>query len=334
MEIVTKPFEAKYREGVVDVLQYLWHEELDERFAHFDWLYFGNPSHPDPLAVVAVNENDEVMGFRGWVPGIIKTDGNAYLVARAADVVVSPKARRQGVFSKMTVYSLSYLKDNGVQAILNLSSNSQSNPGYRKLGWVTMAHKNIWYQLLPPLLTSKKNTLKDKIQLKLGSQTVFLYPYIPRGLKIPTSNDLSFSMEDGQLDWFSMRPYTKYVTLTAYNTNEDLEALFIIDIEGQMSRLLFFYCKDISKSKKYFKILKPYIEKRIISAWGWALSEKNRLLLKKMGFICIPFYEKLRKKPPILVRSIGDTEVTDNWIIERKDIRDRKNWNINLIDDF
>ena len=335
MEIIIKPFEPKYREGVVDVLQFLWHEEQDERFAHFDWLYYENPNHPETLAVVAVDENDEVMGFRGWVPGIIKIDGNVFIVARAADVVVSPKARRQGVFSKMTVSSLSYLKDKGVHAILNLSSNSQSNPGYRKLGWVTMAKKNIWYQLLlPSFLSSKEYILKDKVQIKCGRHSVFLFPYIPQGLRIPTSNELSFSMEDGQLDWYAKRPCTKYVTLTAYNEVGNLDALYIVDIEEKMARLLYFYCNDTTNSKKYFGLLKPYIGRRIISAWGWALSEKNTKLLKKLGFIEIPFYEKIREKPPILVRSIGDSNNDNNWKIGGRDIRDCDNWNINKIDDF
>lgn len=334
MKITTKPFESKYREGVVDVLQHLWHEGRDERFAHFDWLYFGNPSHPEPLAVVAVNENDEVMGFRGWVPGIVKINGNEYLVARAADVVVSPKARRQGVFSKMTVYSLSYLKENSVHAILNLSSNSQSNPGYRKLGWIAITQLNIWYRILmPSLLHSKQKILNDKIQLIFGKHSVSLYPYIPKGLIAAESEGLAFSMEDGQLDWYANRPYKKYITLTANNAEGKLDALYIVEIEEKMARLLYFYCKDPSHTR-FFKILQPYIGRYIISAWGWALSERNKSLLKKMGFVRIPFYERIKKKPPILVRSIGDPEDDNNWKIEGKDIRDINCWNIHQIDDF
>jgi hypothetical protein len=193
-----------------------------------------------------------------------------------------------------------------------------------------LANKTKFYQLI----FSSPKTLRGELKLKFGVHTVNLYPFIPQGLTVPASNDLSFSMEGGQLDWYAKRPYTKYVTLTAYSPDGNLDALYIVDIEEKMARLLYFYCNDITNNKKYFSLLKPYIGRRIISAWGWALSVKNRKILKNLGFIEIPFYEKIREKPPILVRCIGDTDNGNNWMIGGKDIRDCCNWSINQIDDF
>ena len=58
MEISIKPYNSVYREGVVNVLQHLWHLPEQERYARFDWLYESNtnPSFREVLGVVAVDE--------------------------------------------------------------------------------------------------------------------------------------------------------------------------------------------------------------------------------------------------------------------------------------
>lgn len=330
MEYIVKPYESKYREGVVAVLQHLWHHTHAENSALFDWEYRGNPCYPGSLSVVAVNDRDEVIAFRGWVPGIVKVNGEEFVVVRAADAVVAPQARRQGVFTKMTVFSLKYLKEKGVRAIINLSSNEESNPGNRKLGWQILANKNIWYQWS---FTFKEHILESEVQMNVGDHSVFLYPYIPLELSVPASDDLSFSMEDGQLDWYAKQPGRHFFTLVAYQDDGKLKALFVVEKAGKRASLQFFYTHAPS-DVQFFKILKPYIGNGVISAWGWALSEKNKALLKKMGFYQIPFYERLRKKPPILVRSTGDPNNEDSWRLGGKDIRDCRNWNIQQIDNF
>lgn len=333
MEITIKPYESKYRDGVVDILQYLWEFQEKERYERFDWLYESNsnPSFDETLAVIAVNEEDDVLGFRGWVPGIIWQEGKQYVVARAADVVVSPKGRRQGIFSKMTTFSLSYLKEKGVSGILNLSSNSQSNPGYIKLGWIPLVQLNIWYKLN----VGRKFPMHEKEYEYYGSK-IGLYPYIPKGLTTPSnSNDsLCFSMEEGQLDWYADRPNKKYQTVVTYDKSGQLTSLFITEKRNEVAGLIYFYCTDDIIGGYAFKQLCKRIENNVVAVWGWALRKEQKSLLHRLGFFSIPFYEKLKKKPPILVRSVDDTAEENHWCLGKKDLRETKNWNVNLIDDF
>ena len=332
MEIIIKPYESKYRDGVVDVLQYLWHFSESERYARFDWLFGSNtnPSFHETLAVVAVNENDDVLGFRGWVPGIVWQNGKKYVVARAADVVVSPKGRRQGIFSKMTTYSLSYLRNKGVCGILNLSSNSQSNPGYVKLGWIPIAKLNIWYKVN----LGVTEQFQEKKEYNYYGSKIGLYPYIPQGLRVPSDGNLCFSMKEGQLDWYAVRPDKEYLTAVTYDKKGELSSLFILEKRGKVAGLSYFYCKDQEIGKYAFKQLCRRTGNRFIAVWGWTLSKEQKSLLYRMGFFKIPFYERIKKDPPILVRVMGDVSNGAGWQIGSKDIRDVKNWNINLIDNF
>lgn len=330
-EIIIKPYEPRYRNGVVDVLQYLWKFSEKERYERFDWLYGSNtnPSFDKILAVVAVNENDEVLGFRGWVPGIVWQNGEKYILARAADVVVSPKGRRQGIFSKMTTYSLDYLKNNGISGILNLSSNSQSNPGYIKLGWKPLRQLNIWYKIrFSPYLR-----LSEKEEFVYDSHKVVLYPYIPKGLKIKPDDSLCFSMNEGQLDWYADRPNKEYVSAVSYSPDGEISSAFIIDAREKVYGLIYFYSKDRKVGIYTFRKLCKRVRSRVIAVWGCALTADNTTLLHKLRFVQIPFYEKIRQIPPILVRSL-DTEEKKGWSIGDKDMRNINNWNINLIDDF
>lgn len=334
MLINIKSYEHKYRDGVVCILQHLWPWDEQERYARFEWEYYGNPSHPEPLAVVAVNEEDEVLGFRGWIPGIVCSDGKRYLVARAADVVVSPKGRRQGIFTKMTVYSIDYLRKNGVDAILNLTSNSQSNPGYLKLGWRAIGQLNIWYKIV---FSFKRRKLREFERIKIGNYLIEITPNIPQGLKMDyRGNRIAFSMNDGQLDWYNNMPGYEFMTAVAYDSNGDMVGGLIFKMIDNTKTVSLFYfnIKDSKLAKTMFKIATRYLPTGLVAAWGMALNDDKADILKSVGFFKIPFYEKLRKKPPILVRCMNDPDDQEDWFLARKDIREINNWELMFIDSF
>lgn len=334
MHIEIKPYDPKYQESVIEVLQHLWPWNEQERRKRFDWEYFGNPSHPMPLAVVAVNEQDEVLGFRGWVPGIVCSDGKKYLVARAADAVVSPQCRRQSVFSKMTVFSIEYLRKNGIDAILNLTSNSQSNPGNLKLGWAPIGQLNIWYRLV---ISFKKKRLSEVDRIRKGKYQIEITPYIPRGLQFNYQESrIAFSMNEGQLDWYSKFPRVNFITVVAYDSNGKTAGILIFKKSNNTKKTVLFFLnvKEGSLAKIMFKVAKRYLPTGLISVWGMALNEDKVNILKSFGFFKIPFYEKLRKMPPILVRSMNNSEVHEGWLLGGKDIRDLNNWELMPIDMF
>lgn len=334
MIISIKPYEARYRDGVVNVLQYLWPWDEQERYSRFEWEYFGNPSHPEPLAIVAVNEDDDVVGFRGWVPGKIRSNDRSYLVARAADAVVSPKGRRQGVFTKMTLFSLNYLRENGVDAILNLTSNEQSNPGNLKLGWVAIGRLNIWCKIVLPIRFNK--SLNDLKVIKTKDYSIEIMPNIPEGMSIQNDSDkITFSMLEGQLDWFAKCPMGKYISFVLKNLKGRVVGVCIFRENGKRkASLVYTNFKDEFSGRLMLKYAFKYLPAWLITVWGMALSKKKAHVLSKAGFLKIPFFEKIRKDPPILVRCMNDPMFQEGWFLGDRDIRDMNNWELNSIDLF
>ncbi len=333
MRVLIKPYESKYRDGVVEVLQYLWPWSKEERYARFDWEYYNNPSYAKPMAVVAVNEDDEVVGFRGWIPGLVKGNGSVFLIARAADAVVLPSCRKQGIFSKMTVCSLSYLHDNGVDAILNLTSNSQSNPGNIKLGWKSIGQLIIWYKIIYP---HKKKELDKTIELTCDNHKIEIYPFIPEELRVNTNHErLAFSMNDGQLGWIGKMPGGKFITAVSRRMDGVIDNVFVFGVgHGRKTSLFYLEVNDDRIAKRTLRETYRFFTAGIVSVWGMALSERNARFLKKCGFTKIPFCEKLRKPLPILVRTVGDPEEQRGWFLGGNDIRNLKSWQLMFIDSF
>ena len=146
MGITIKPYSQEYAKQCADLEQYLWKEDEQGREIRFDWAYTNCPVHEKPLCVIAVDENDEVMGFRGYFMNKYVIGNTETLVAQLSDTVVSDKARRQGIFQKMTNFSLQYLKDNGVSSIINLSPSWPPYHGYKKISFEDLSQFHSKYK--------------------------------------------------------------------------------------------------------------------------------------------------------------------------------------------
>ena len=85
--------------------------------------------------------------------------------------------------------------------------------------------------------------------------------------------------------------------------------------------------------KKLFKTFCHNYRPAAIAAWDFALDEKNHKMLRMLGMHSIPFINKIRKNPPVLVRTLQTNQDGDlNWIVNGIDIRKVENWSISKLD--
>lgn len=77
---------------------------------------------------------------------------------RAVDTATHPDFQGKGIFKKLTLRAIEIAKDQGEDFIFN-TPNSQSKPGYLKMGWKQV--DKIKIELLPcsPIHWIKKNLL-------------------------------------------------------------------------------------------------------------------------------------------------------------------------------
>jgi hypothetical protein len=157
-------YDAKYKDEVILLFQYIWGQNFDINKSKFEWKYERNPQEKRTIAIVALFDN-RVIGFRGFFASVYVCKGKKIRVLSASDALVHPEHRRKGLFSKMTIKAFeSYGNDYDV--CINMSSNQYSAPGNIKLGFEPIAVRK----------SLKKVSLKNSIRNWISNKTVFDFP--------------------------------------------------------------------------------------------------------------------------------------------------------------
>jgi len=85
------------------------------------------------LVLVAV-ENESIIGVRAFMSWQWQLGDQVFSTFRAVDTATHPEYQGKGVFKKLTLSALEIAKELGDDFIFN-TPNSQSLPGYLKMGW-------------------------------------------------------------------------------------------------------------------------------------------------------------------------------------------------------
>ena len=346
MNIQIKPFTPEYSDKCADLLQYLWKEDSSERKQHFHWEYIKNVNCKDkPLAVIAVDDNDNVVGFRGYYIMSFYVNNIKQRIAFFADTVVSPTVRRQGIFSKTTSASFEYLKMNGIKIIANLTPSWPPYYGYKKLGFVDLSEFKSVYKwgftsLLQQKVLKKERSLDIKmVEEKLGNSRLVIDRVLPdiviNSFKKKDCMDKIASIKDSEnIIWKTKNPHSNYVYVYTMDENHEVDTFFWFKTsDNYVFHLGYFFASDKKKAKKTFKIFMKKIKPAAIAAWSFALNDEDKDLLSYLGFNAIPFINKIRKNPPVIVRSLQQNEKGEiDWIVNGLDIRDVNNWLLSKYD--
>lgn len=347
MEITIKPYSDEYAKQCADLEQYLWKEDKLGRENRFDWTYTNCPNYSKPLSVIAVNEYDEVIGFRGYFINKFIFDRQELVVAQICDTVVSKKARRLGIFQKMNEFSLNYLLENNVKLILNLGPSWPPYYGYKKIGFEDLApfHSkyrfNFWYLFLNKLLKKNRSFWADKTDFtveKKGIKYCITNKVSDEILKqvsqLDKTSRIHSSMNFENIKWRTNRPNKKYIFVYAVDKNEKLHSFIMLNTTDYYSYeigIMKYDDPDVLRTsfKHFCKVHKP----AIVAAWDFAIDKEDEKMLCKFKMHSIPFINKIRKNPPALLRTLQKNEDgTLNWIINGIDVRKVENWSISKID--
>jgi len=133
------------------------------------------------LVLVAV-ENDNIIGVRAFMRWQWQLGDQLFSAFRAVDTATHPDHQGKGVFKKLTLNALEPVKEQGDDFIFN-TPNTQSLPGYLKMGWKEVNKLQIRVKPANPLnwLDNKtgksyavnNNCLKDQLaNLILGYNTL------------------------------------------------------------------------------------------------------------------------------------------------------------------
>ena len=92
--------------------------------------------------VLLAEENNQVIGVRAFMRWKWQYGENIYSALRAVDTATHPDHQGKGVFKKLTLKALEIAGEMGDHFVFN-TPNTQSKPGYLKMGWKEVAKLNV-----------------------------------------------------------------------------------------------------------------------------------------------------------------------------------------------
>ena len=128
-----RPATGSDREEVLALLGRSLGSDGDPRYpALFAWKHDENVFGPSPMWVAT--EAGRVIAFRAFMRWEFERGGRVLRAVRAVDTATDPDYQGKGLFTRLTMLGLDEMRADGVDFVFN-TPNSQSRPGYLKMGW-------------------------------------------------------------------------------------------------------------------------------------------------------------------------------------------------------
>ncbi|HYT39918.1 MAG TPA: GNAT family N-acetyltransferase, partial [Acidimicrobiia bacterium] len=121
-------------------------DERDRAF--FAWKHDDNPFGPSPAWVAT--EGGRIVGFRTLLRWELCRGAERLRVVRAVDTATDPDQQGKGIFRRLTLTAVTDLTAAGYDAVFN-TPNTQSRPGYLKMGWKELGRPTLGARPRGPL---------------------------------------------------------------------------------------------------------------------------------------------------------------------------------------
>ncbi|HMO33801.1 MAG TPA: GNAT family N-acetyltransferase [Lacibacter sp.] len=116
----------------------------EKSVAYWNWKHVTNPFGPSPVLVA--EEEGQLIGVRALMRWDWQEGDRVYRALRAVDTATHPEHQGKGIFKKLTLQLVEAATEEGYDFIFN-SPNTQSTPGYLKMGWEVWGKMPLWLGL-------------------------------------------------------------------------------------------------------------------------------------------------------------------------------------------
>ena len=335
-------YERKYQSTLIDLLQHIWTGLTpEERKAKFEWRYLDNPYTTQPFIYLAL-EGEQMAGFRAFVVQVFKVDQKVIRIFSPADAIVHPNYRRLGIFSKLNNAMINDINRLFPEqaAILNLSSNTLSTPGYLKQNWqranaqkayafrVSLINfirvsiiKKRTYQLTPKILT--RGNLTFEISGEIKSKELASFVNWSRNVRKITN-----IRDEGYFKWrYSAKSGTDYSYLYCYSDKQLVGYAICKKISPYQYVLEEYLAADTAILKKVVSCLIRFYQIPVLRTL--AISADQKSLLRSLRFVVeSKFLQKIFKvnRLPVLIRSTRIDPADQDLLINNINMLDMNSW--------
>ena len=170
--------------GILEVLKASLGETSSKKTEEV-WNYKHSENPFGNSFVLVAEENNEIIGVRAFMRWQWQKGDKTFDAFRAVDTATHPSHQGKGIFKKLTLKALELGKAEGNHFIFN-TPNSQSKPGYIKMGWQEVDQIKVSIRPAFNLLYSKRHmnevntteeidelTLQKFLDLKTTSNKLF-----------------------------------------------------------------------------------------------------------------------------------------------------------------
>jgi hypothetical protein len=135
-ELTTREAGERDLDSILELLEVSMGRAEDPRFETlFRWKHLDNAFGRSPMWVAC--DGDDIVGLRVFMRWEFDRGGAVVRCVRAVDTATHPDYQGRGIFRRLTLDALPALETDGVDFVFN-TPNSQSLPGYLKMGWITV----------------------------------------------------------------------------------------------------------------------------------------------------------------------------------------------------
>ncbi|WP_311170776.1 GNAT family N-acetyltransferase [Halobellus ordinarius] len=135
-----RPYERNDTPKIVALLSAHQYAGIDEEW--FRQTYVANP-YVDHVPLFVVETDGDIVGVRPFTAFRVRAGEASELALLTRDTLIHPDHRRRGLFTAMTELALQHY-ETAEPAFVFSHSNHRSFPGYRKMGWSSLGHRETY----------------------------------------------------------------------------------------------------------------------------------------------------------------------------------------------
>jgi GNAT superfamily N-acetyltransferase len=282
------------------------------------WKHINNPFGISP--VLLAFDNDKLIGLRAFMRWQWKYNNEILPAFRAVDTATHPDYRGKGIFSKLTKALVEELRRTEPASFIYNTPNTQSKPGYLKMGWKVLGKPNVKGSIA---LTLSKDSVKrfetfqNDLQ-KIDFESLSFKPSIHID-KIQTNQSLLY------YKWrYQSIPEIPYGTFTFSYNKKAVMLFFHLKNRRGFNELRIcdeIWSDGIADQKFLLKAYHALAHKLGTPIISFIVANKISLWTK-LSFRVFPLQ---KYSPEITVREVNSTELFNT-------IQDVHNWSYNMGD--
>ena len=176
--------------------------------AFWNWKHNQNPGGISP--VILAWDGDKLIGIRAFMCFIFQSKAGTYKAYRPVDTATHPDYQGRGIFRKLTLSLIEDLKGKDEKAFIFNTPNSQSKPGYLKMGWIEWGKPLL--QVFPAVAFWRNRFAKNQAQLLAHDFS---------GIRTQSNDNLEVYKDAAYYHWRYQQIPLPHYAMTSINLGKD-----------------------------------------------------------------------------------------------------------------